>query len=92
MITTVIKKDGTKVPFDLERMKSSIAAAAEDAGLLEEEKNSAVEQISSSVIIGLGSKEAVSSSEIKGKILAELEVSYPDIAQAWKKYEQSKAQ
>ena len=64
MAKEVIKKDGTKEPFDAEKIKKSIAAAAEEAGLSEERKNEVVEQVSAVVIKMAEEKEEIATSEI----------------------------
>ncbi len=89
MTNFAVKKDGTKVPFSSEKIKSSIMAAASDAGLLDDEKNKITQEVSSSVIMAFEDKEEVSTTEVKDKILLELDVSSPDVAEAWRKYEQA---
>jgi len=90
MTNFVIKKDGTKIPFDSEKIKSGIMAAALEAGLSEDEQKDVAEKVSSTVIMALESKEEVSSSEIKDMILSELDASSPSVAESWRKYEQTK--
>ncbi len=88
MALNVIKKDGTKEPFDAEKIKKSIAAAAELANLSEERKNEVVEQVAAVAIQMAGEKEEIATSEIKEKILSELDRVEPAAAAAWRKYEQ----
>jgi len=90
MVNFVIKKDGAKVPFELEKVKASIAAACDDAEIEEGKKGEIVEKVSAAVMMGLEGKDEVSSSEIKEKAMAELEVVAPEAAQAWKTYEEGK--
>ena len=92
MANFVTKKDGTKVPFDSEKMKASITAAALDAGLSEEEAANITQEVFNLVSVSLESQEEVATSEIKEKILSELDVSSPSTAGAWRKYEESKGQ
>lgn len=49
MIQFVTKKDGTKVAFDSEKIKSAVAAAATEAGLSDQESSEAALKILSSV-------------------------------------------
>jgi len=91
MVNSVIKKDGTKVPFDAEKMKASVMSACDDAGFEEEKKNDIAQKVSSGVMASLEGKEEVSSTEIKEKALAELEVMAPEVAEAWKKHEEGKS-
>jgi len=90
MALNVIKKDGAKEPFDAEKIKKSIGAAAELANLSEERKNEIVEQVSAVAIQMAGEKEEIATSEIKEKILSELDRVEPAVSAAWRKYEQEK--
>ncbi len=92
MTNFVIKKDGTKVPFDSEKIKSAIVMAASEAGLSDDEKNDIAEKVSSSVVMAFEDKEEVLSTEIKNKILSELDASFPVVSEAWRKYEQTKSE
>lgn len=91
-IKEVIKKDGTKEPFDAEKIRNSIAAAAERTDLSEERKNEVVEQVANTAIQMAEGKEEIATSEIKEKILSELDRIEPAISAAWRKYEQEKTQ
>lgn len=89
MANFVIKKDGTKVPFDSEKIKSSVMAAASEAGLSEDEKSSLAEKVLDSVQVSLGGQEEVASSQIREKVLSELDTTAPAVSEAWRKYDQS---
>lgn len=88
MADQVIKKDGTKEPFDAEKIRKSIAAAAEQAGLSEERKNEVVEQVATTVIQVAGGKEEIATSELREKILSELDRVEPSVSAAWRKHDQ----
>lgn len=90
MANFVVKKDGTKAPFDPAKIKNSIAAACQDAALPEERKNQVVEQVSAAVIQVAGAKEEISTSEIKENILGQLDTVEPSASAAWRKHEQEK--
>ena len=90
MVNMVTKNDGTKAPFDAEKMKGSIMAACQDAGVSDEEKNNITQKVSAVVMAQLENKEEISSAEIKKMILSELDVSFPEIAQAWRAYDEGK--
>ncbi len=91
MAKEVIKKDGTKEPFDSGKIKSAISLAAQEAGLAEEKKNEIVEQVSAKVIQMADAKEEIASSEIKDSILAELDTLEPSVSAAWRKHDETKA-
>jgi len=90
MANFVIKKDGAKEPFDPEKIKKAISAAATQAGLPENEIAEVVEKVSSTVIQSFGGIEEVATTDIREKTLAELDASKPAVSDAWRKYEQNR--
>ena len=90
MANFVTKRDGSKVAFDQEKIKASVVAAAVDAELSNDQAASIAEEVSNLVSASFEGQEEVSSIEIAEKIVAELEISAPAAAEAWKKYEESK--
>lgn len=90
MLTSVIKKNGKKVPFDPEKIKSAIAGACTDAGVADAEKHIIVEQVSASMVMDFMDKTEVTTDQIKEKILDELDNSSPFVAKHWREYEQGK--
>ena len=86
MANFVIKKDGTKEPFDSEKIRRSIMAAAGDVGLPEERRKEIVDQVSSTVLQMTGEREEIEVSEIKNKILQELDSVEPSVSKAWREY------
>ena len=90
MAKEVIKKDGTKEPFDAEKIKNSILGAAQRTDLPEERKNEVVEKVAAAVIQMAEEKDEIATSELKAKILSELDSVEPAVSNAWRKYEQEK--
>jgi len=90
MAKEVTKKDGIKQPFAAEKIRNSIAAAAQTTDLSEERKNEVVEQVATAVIQMAEGKEEIATSEIKEKILSELDSIEPAISEAWRKHDQEK--
>lgn len=90
MAKEVIKKDGSKQPFDPEKIKNSIKGAAARTELSEERQNEVVEQVAAAVIQLAESKEEIATSEIKENILSELDKVEPTVSTAWKKHEEEK--
>jgi len=88
MAKEVIKKDGAKEPFDAEKIKNSILGAAQRTELSEERKNEVVEEVAAAVIQMAEEKDEIATSEIKEKILSELDIVEPAVSEAWRKYEQ----
>ncbi|MBA7638143.1 Transcriptional repressor NrdR [subsurface metagenome] len=90
MAKEVIKKDGIRQPFAAEKIRNSIAAAAQRTDLSEERKNEVVEQVATIVIQMAEGKEEIATSEIREKILSELDSIEPAISEVWRKHDQEK--
>ncbi len=88
MANFVIKKDGTKEPFNPEKIKRSIMAAAQEADLSEERRKEVADQVSSTVLQMTGEREEIEVAEIKSKILQELDSVEPSVSQAWRNYDE----
>lgn len=84
MAKFVIKKDGTKEPFDAEKLKNAIVGAV-GGGKTAEKVFGAVMQLA-------GGKEDIATSELRDKILSELNALEPAAAKRWVDYEQKKAE
>jgi len=91
MANFVIKNDGSKEAFDAEKVKNSIRKAAGEAGVTEDRVNEIVEQVTTSVSELANQKEEITAGEIKAKVLSELDIVEPSVSEAWRKYEQTKA-
>ncbi len=92
MANFVVKKDGTKVSFNSEKIKAGVMAACSEAGISEEDATNIAGKILSSVTIAFEGQDEVATSEIRDKILSELDESQPDVAEAWRRFEESKSQ
>jgi transcriptional repressor NrdR len=88
----VIKKNGTKEPFDPEKIKKSIAGAAQQADIPEERKEEVVFQVAGTVIPMFEGKEEMDASDIKQAVLNELDRVEPAVASAWRKYAEGKSE
>lgn len=90
MANQVIKKDGSKEPFDVEKIKKAIRLAGQQAGLDEIKQNEVVEKIAAKIVEILKDKEEVTAIEIRDKILGELDIYAPSVSAAWRDYELNK--
>lgn len=90
MAEFVIKNDGSKEPFDAEKIRKSITAAASGAGLSEEQINKVVERVLGVATELADEKEEIATAEIKEKILSELDALEPSVSEVWRKYDQEK--
>jgi len=90
MAKEVIKRDGRKEPFDAKKIKKSIANTAKEAGLSGTKKNKIVKQVATSAIQLAKGKNVIATSEIRGKILSELDRIAPTVSAVWRKDEEEK--
>ncbi|MGD0576791.1 MAG: ATP cone domain-containing protein [Candidatus Staskawiczbacteria bacterium] len=89
MANFVIKKDGTKVPFDAEKIKSAVMAAASQAGVAEDAASDTAQKVVDAVSMAFSGQEETPTSEIKEKVLSELDAIAPDVSASWRKYDES---
>ena len=92
MIGQVIKKDGTKEPFDVEKVKRSIKSAADEAGLSQDRTQEVVDIATRSVMKTLEGREDVPTAEIRERVLAALRTVEPSVFEAWQKYDKEQKQ
>lgn len=92
MATEVTKKDGNKELFSAEKIMDSITAAVRDAKLSDELGDAIIEEVSDTAIEFAKAKESVTTSEIKEKILAELDRLEPSVSAAWRAYDAKKGE
>ncbi len=90
MAQQVIKRDGTKEPFDGEKMKRSIEVAAISAGISIDRTNEIVNQILEVVFKITNDKEEMATSELSDSVFSQLNTIEPKMAELWKKYEEEK--
>ena len=90
MANFVTKKDGTRVPFDAEKINHSVVFAAMEAELSEQEANSVAQEVTPIIASSFDGIEEVSSREIREKALSELDLLAPAVAESWRRYEEGK--
>ena len=90
MKVTVIKKNGAKEPWDGEKLRRSIFAAAEDAGINKERTKTVADNITQKVVDQFCDDEEVTSYMIREIVLRELRSVESGVSDAWIEYELSK--
>ncbi len=83
----VQKRKGYKEEFQVEKLKRSIEKAAKEAGFPENKVFQVVEEISSYVLESVKDLESVDTQSIRDLILNKLDETYPEVAEAWRKYD-----
>ncbi|MBI2049868.1 MAG: hypothetical protein HYT35_00210 [Candidatus Staskawiczbacteria bacterium] len=87
MANFIIKKDKTKEPFNAQKIKNAVIAAAGDAGFEAEEGNKIAQEISSAIAGSTSNLNEVLSVEIRARALSQLDAIAPAVAEAWRKYD-----
>ncbi len=90
MANFIIKKDGTKEPFNAQKIKNAVVAAATDAGLTIEEGTKIAEEVANTIIKSITNLSEVLSVEIRARALSQLDSIAPEVAGAWRKYDKEK--
>ncbi len=88
MAQQVIKRDGSKEPFDAGKIKRAVEAAVGRAGLAPERAAEVIKQVLDVVMQFAGETEEVLTFDLRTKILAELDKLEPAAAESWRKYDQ----
>lgn len=89
MAKEVIKRDGSREPFSEDKVRNSVRAAAQDAGLPEDRVGKVVDQVSQTALDAAATKDEIATSEIAEIILRELDSVEPSAAAAWRRHDQS---
>ncbi len=90
MATQVIKKDGTKEPFEGERLRKSIEVAAINASSSMDEVSKITNKVLN-VTLGIAAKkDEIATSELGESVFNELNKIKPEIAEIWKRHEKEK--
>lgn len=90
MIKQVIKKDGSKEPFDVEKIKKAIRLTCQHTSLDEAKQNEIIAKVTAKVVETLQSQDEVKAIEIRDKVLSELDLCAPSVAAGWRDYEANK--
>ena len=88
MIKVVIKKNGSKVPFDVDKIRKAIFAASKDVGLSTDSAQSVASRVISSVLQYTSNQEEIYVDELRSLVLEGLDDFAPNVSKAWKEYDQ----
>jgi transcriptional regulator NrdR family protein len=90
MANFVIKKDGSKEPFNTDKIKHGVNMAAILAGVGAEEAESLADKAADSVEESMAGTDEVQATDIREKIISFLDMTAPKVAEAWRNYEATK--
>ncbi len=83
----VQKREGYQEEFQVEKLRRSIENAAKEASFPEDKVFQIVEEISSYVLENVKDLESVDTQSMRTLILNKLDETYPEVANAWRKYD-----
>jgi len=83
----VVKRDGSRHPFDAEKLKDSVRKAAKEAGHDDVRVASIVDTTSAGALSLAAGVDEISTAELKMKILADLDTMAPEVAAAWRRHD-----
>jgi ribonucleoside-triphosphate reductase len=87
MANFIVKKDGTKEPFNVQKIKSAITAATTQAGLTVEEGIKIAEEVINTIVKSTVNLNEISGVEVRARILSQLDSIAPKVAESWRKYD-----
>ena len=87
MANFIIKKDRTKEPFSVEKIKSAVIAAATQAGITAEEGAKIAETVASTIAQSVVNLSEVLGVEVRARALSQLDAIAPTVAEAWRKHD-----
>ena len=90
MANFITKKDGTRVPFEIKKIEHAIVSAALEAEVPEDEAKNAAQEVAAAVAESLQDQEETTTTQVRDRILTELDAVYPTISEFWRKYEEGK--
>ncbi len=91
MAKFVIKRDGRKEPFEADKIRRTLTAAAERTNLSMERITQVVEQVSNAAIRLAEGRDEISTKELQEEILRQLDAIEPTISESWRKHRQEKS-
>ncbi len=80
----VLKRDGSREEFDVEKLKASVVAAAQDAGV---DSGQFASSVAEAVAQSFSGRDQVSFSDIRDAVFVELNKVAPAVVEAWKNHE-----
>jgi len=90
-MTNVIKTDGKRETFDVEKLRRAVEAAVMESDVSEDKRKDIIDRVVRATREITENKDEIRTSEIRARILRELDTLEPSISKAWRTYEQTKA-
>lgn len=88
MSNFIIKKDGSKEPFDIQKIKNAIVTSGTQAGLTVEEGNKLAEEVANTIARSVANLNEILGAEIRARALSQLDAISPTVSAAWRRYDE----
>lgn len=87
MAKTVVKRDGSRAPFESNKISKVISTAAKEAGLSPDDAQAAANRVMEVVLQYVNDKDEIFTDELKNLILDELDEFSPEVSRSWREYD-----
>lgn len=87
MVEVVIKRSGSKEPFDVGKIEKAVTEAAKDANVADDDASKAVRAVVEGVAKNAGDRTEVATNDIREWALKTLDAVNPAMADAWRMYD-----
>lgn len=88
MVNMVTKRDGSEEPFNEDKIKNAILAAAKAAGIAADQQSRIAKEVSEKTADFFEAEEEITTDEIREKVLSLLDALEPKVSEAWRKYDE----
>ncbi len=90
MLKQVIKRDGSREPFDGEKLRRSVEVASISAGIQMDKTKEIADRIFGLILEAVADREEISTAELGKNVFSEMSKIEPGAAEIWKKHEEEK--
>lgn len=90
MAQMVTKRDGSREPFDIGKIRHAIEAAVMEAKLSGERVAEVVRDVSAAALEFAGGRDEVTTAELRNVVLKELDAVEPPAAEAWRRHDRER--
>ncbi len=90
-MTDVIKTDGKRESFNIEKIRRSIEAAARETHISDDRRRDVINRVLEITREMAEKNSTIKTRDLRDRILRELDTLEPSISKSWRAYEQTKA-
>jgi len=91
-MTQIVKKNKTTEEFSEDKLRNSIEYASDEAGVEEKRKKEVVDKVSRVIVEMTRKQKEIKSTDLRKRILSELDRMEPSVSEHWRTYDETKKQ